>query len=548
MKAYPKYLRIGIADRCSLKCSFCPRDEYFASLGNEGTFMPLEKFILLKNPIREAKVIDLTGFGEPTIHPDFIKIIQFIYSHTKSERPICVTTNSTGFTAKKAQILKGRISSIAFSVNSASEESMKRMMGYNLEKMKDRITIFVKNVGKEDARRSALHFVTDVNNVLEMPALVQMADQLGIGRVRFDEFRVIKEEMLHLSLLNCHEVYSNKLQEARAIGKHLGVEVVGKDFFLEPARLFSPELMCKSPFIETNIDTYGNLTPCCYTGQSLGNVFENGFEAIWFGESYTRLREERFLGACQSCAMFQRLEDAHLHVGVPLNTRPSIAPILEKWETWRIRYQHEKKADLLQPDLRLYEYLAKAVEGGLETIFAEKVQEWLLSDFTRHYFSRKKPTGNPLLALRELDDEFRRHLAHNHWRKDFSSKHEVIEMSELFFGMGWFVDQNAIQRGHRLIVNGWEACVFAETKSLRAIRITRGHTGEGITDLSVRVDGVVFRVADFNEKECSWRSPSDIPVYAERDRPIHIIITSGGRIDEPGYPSSGFAIKKLELL
>ena len=78
--------------------------------------------------------------------------------------------------------------------------------------------------------------------------------------------------------------------------------------------------MCKSPFIESNIDTYGNLTPCCYTGQSLGNVFEEGFETIWSGEAYTKLREKKLLGACQSCAMFQRLEDAHLHMGVPLNT------------------------------------------------------------------------------------------------------------------------------------------------------------------------------------------------------------------------------------
>jgi len=548
MLAFPKYLRIGIADRCSLKCSFCPRDEYFSSLGNEGTFMPYEKLALLEIPIREAKVIDLTGFGEPTIHPKFIEIIKFIYTHSKSERPICITTNSTGFTAKKVQILRDRISSIAFSVNSATEESMKRMMGYNLEKMKDKITLYVKNVGKEDARRSALHFVTDVNNVSEMPALVEMADQLGIGRVRFDEFRVIREEMLHLSLLNCREVYAKKLEEAREIGKRFGVEVVGKDFFSEPARLFSPELMCKSPFIETNIDTYGNLTPCCYTGQSLGNVFEDGFEAIWFGKAYTKLREERFLGACQSCAMFQRLEDAHLHVGVPLNTRPSIAPILEKWEAWRIQHQQEKQADLLQPDLRLYEYLAKAVDGGLETIFAEKVQEWLLSDFTRHYFSQMKPSGKPFLALRELDDEFRRQLAHYHWGKSFSSKHEVIEMSELFFGMGWFVDRNAMQRGHRLIVNGWEACVFAKTKSLREIRIASGKTGEGISDLSVRVNGVVFRVADFHEKECSWRSPSNNPVYAEGDRPIHIVIASRGRSDEPGYPNSGYVVKRLELL
>lgn len=209
MVAFPKYLRIGIADKCSLKCSLCPRDEYFSSLGNEGTFMPYEKFILLENPIREAKVVDLTGFGEPTIHPKFTEIIKFIYTHSKSERPICFTTNSTGLTAKKCQILKDKVASIAFSVNSATEESMKRMMGYNLERMKEKITLYVKNVGEEDARRSALHFVTDVNNVSEMPSLVEMANHLGIGRVRFDEFRVIREEMANLALLNCHEVYTD---------------------------------------------------------------------------------------------------------------------------------------------------------------------------------------------------------------------------------------------------------------------------------------------------------------------------------------------------
>jgi len=148
--------------------------------------MPYEKLVLLENAICEAEVIDLTGFGEPTIHPKFIEIIKIILTHSKSERPICITTNLTGLTEKKVQILKDRISSIAFSVNSATEDSMKRMMGYSLEKMKNRISLYVRNVGKEDVRRSALHFVTDINNVFEMPALVIMANHLGIGRVRFD--------------------------------------------------------------------------------------------------------------------------------------------------------------------------------------------------------------------------------------------------------------------------------------------------------------------------------------------------------------------------
>lgn len=246
--------------------------------------------------------------------------------------------------------------------------------------------------------------------------------------------------------------------------------------------------------------------------------------------------------------MFQRLEDANLHVGVPLNTRPSIAPILEKWETWRIQHQREKQENLLQPDLRLYEYLAKAVDGGLETILAEKIQAWLLSDFTRHYFSPMNPSVNPYLTLRELDDKFKRKLAQNNWVKPFSSKNEFIEMNELFFGLGWFVNGYAMQRGHRLIVNGWEACVFAKIKSLREIRITSGQTGKSISDLSVRANGVIFEVADIKEEKCSWQNPLSSPVYAKEDRPIQIVISSRDKSDDLGYPSSGYAIKTLELL
>jgi MoaA/NifB/PqqE/SkfB family radical SAM enzyme len=487
---YPRYLRIGITDRCNLRCSFCAREEFFAMQGHEGEFMPFEKFVLLKRPIEEAEVVSLTGFGEPTLHPNFQEILEFVCEHAKSERPISIITNGTGFTEKKAGMIRDRIASLVFSVNAASPETLTRMMGFDFGRTISKLEIVSAGISEEDRKRVELHCVTDVNNVDEMPEFVRLAARVGFGRVRFDEYRVMREKDFELSLLHVHERYNVKLAEARDVGRRIGVAVVGNEFFSEPERIFSGELYCKSPFMETAINPHGNMAPCCYTGQWLGNVFTDGFEAVWFGSAYERLRDERYLGACKNCGVFHRQEEAHRHVGPLLKQAASIQPFVERWEKWRQSVASQSTDARHQLDLRLYEYVADTIGGSFADTFGDLIQAGMMTDFSRHYFKHHLPSSDPDEPWVMLDRALAAELEAN--PAVSAQPASQIGMDDMFIGGGWFVNGDAMKRGIRYLEAGWPARICLAPRAGRSI-IRLGVDGDCATStldsLSMSVDG-----------------------------------------------------------
>lgn len=62
--------------------------------------------------------------------------------------------------------------------------------------------------------------------------------------------------------------------------------------------------ICMAPFSEVEIDEYGNINCCCaqYTDcYSFGNIFEEGFEAVWNGERAKAFRRDVISGKYTYC-------------------------------------------------------------------------------------------------------------------------------------------------------------------------------------------------------------------------------------------------------
>lgn len=250
--AYPAFLRIGLTDRCNLKCEFCPRDEYFEAIGGgKGVFLSLENLRKLEPAIAAARKVSLTGFGEPTVHPQFFEIVDYICRTCSAERPICIITNGTTLSERHAHALAGRIGSIAVSLNAATSETYRQVAHFDLNKVTSKIRNFARALPEQDRRRVALHFVVNGEVMHEMPAFVRLTHELGLSRARFDEYRLIRESDFDRTLLCKHEEYTRLLEEALSEGARLGVQVIGREFFKEHPRIFTKELYCKSPMIVT---------------------------------------------------------------------------------------------------------------------------------------------------------------------------------------------------------------------------------------------------------------------------------------------------------
>jgi hypothetical protein len=68
------------------------------------------------------------------------------------------------------------------------------------------------------------------------------------------------------------------------------------------------------------------VNPCCYWGVgNVGNAFtdaEGGFDKIWFGDYYKKLREKRTGPACATCNILRIFDDITIHFSPYLKSQP----------------------------------------------------------------------------------------------------------------------------------------------------------------------------------------------------------------------------------
>lgn len=87
-------VNIELTNSCNFDCWFCPRRAMTRELG----YMEYEKFKEMILSLKKAsflREIALAGIGEPTLHPDLVKMISFIKDNTPFK--VVLTTNASKF-------------------------------------------------------------------------------------------------------------------------------------------------------------------------------------------------------------------------------------------------------------------------------------------------------------------------------------------------------------------------------------------------------------------------------------------------------------------
>ncbi|HQP99188.1 MAG TPA: SPASM domain-containing protein, partial [bacterium] len=88
---------------------------------------------------------------------------------------------------------------------------------------------------------------------------------------------------------------------------------------------------CAWPLKQCLINSAGEVYPCCFSGNcSMGNVLHQGFEAVWFGERYEKLRKKRHLPPCHSCNEFLTIDDIEAHFSVVLKETLTFRQLLKE--------------------------------------------------------------------------------------------------------------------------------------------------------------------------------------------------------------------------
>jgi len=179
-------LYLYIAGSCNLACRHCWIEPELIEAGAPGKFLD---FDLLKKAVIEAKPlglqsVKLTG-GEPMLHPRFREIVDFL---DMEGLPITMETNGTLVDGDIARFLKTkpRFSFISVSLDGATSSTHEALRG--IAGSFDRTVIGIRELAAAGFRPQLI-CTLHRGNVNEIDAIIDLAERLGCGSVKFNHIQ-----------------------------------------------------------------------------------------------------------------------------------------------------------------------------------------------------------------------------------------------------------------------------------------------------------------------------------------------------------------------
>gem|GEM_PF-2564299 len=317
-------INIESSATCNLKCVACPTISYSADT-RQGHLNPEILDLILPLPQGMAGfAVDLTGWGEPLLNPDFDKILRRIPGAT-------FTTNATLLDERWAELIVAHgVSAVAFSVDAARSETYSRLHGGgNCENVWKNL----KNLRR--ARDKALsqlpllsaHFLLMKSNMDDLIEFVGRAADSGMDEVLVKHLAIftrpsLAEEALFTGFFTDHKVNETRRDDVlaraaqRAGQRGIRLRRVGNDHADKAPDCFGGAL--SRPFVSWE----GNVSPCCVLAHKVarvapdgsiapgyekffGNLKNDSLEKIWNREDYALLRktiaENQTPDVCKHC-------------------------------------------------------------------------------------------------------------------------------------------------------------------------------------------------------------------------------------------------------
>jgi MoaA/NifB/PqqE/SkfB family radical SAM enzyme len=295
---YPEFVNINLTNRCNYTCFFCD-----LTIFGDNPDLPLEKVYSLRRLIRNVGIVDLTSLGEALLYPHIKEVIQFI-TKTNRKKGIALTTTGMLLTEEITRLLGQRLYQLTISMNAATPDTYRRDMGSKKwEKVLENLRV-ARTILPRD--KMTLSFVMHGENIDEVEDFVRIAAKLDVWHARIVGMVVQKPEFVRRALWFHKERARAAVEKARQLGRELGV-IVTDIYETVQEKSSSGQVGCIMPTYGSYILLNGDVMPCCYSRpQTMGSVHDpGGFDAVWNGKKYQKLRKSLYFEQCESCVVFQ---------------------------------------------------------------------------------------------------------------------------------------------------------------------------------------------------------------------------------------------------
>jgi MoaA/NifB/PqqE/SkfB family radical SAM enzyme len=325
----PKVLYIETTNRCNLRCKGC-----ILYRGNRepDRDMSLQDLVMITDQLPGLERATLHGVGEPLLNKALCRMI----AHLK-KRKVFVLFNSNGILLDEKRqnaIIDSELDELRISLDAASPEGYEIIRNSNkFNRVVQNLQTFLKLQKKRRVitPRLSIWFLGTKENIAELPGLVRLAAEIGIGEIHLQRL-VYFQDHEGYGVARCEDTLQGSndtdlglIHNSRLLAAQLGIRfnASGLGNPIESVQADSAAIMpwrkCYRTQTLMYITANGNVLPCCispfstidYSSIILGNAFESALEEIWLGPEYTyfrkRLQTETPPKCCRGCGVLWSL-------------------------------------------------------------------------------------------------------------------------------------------------------------------------------------------------------------------------------------------------
>ncbi len=290
-------LLIDFGSQCNNHCMFCATHLY------PRVTIRMQDFKDFDDLISCATAIDITSYGEITIHPDFLEIVERL---TAAGKPFDFTTNGIEFDKWLDMLGTSTLRNTSISMNSLVPETYAYLCGTgSCEKVKANIDLIL---SKPRTFALGLHYAVNTMIWPEIPAIIEFS---AVRKLRVTNMNDLVPNLTYPEGFKVPDTPENR-QQLKVWKKYVAEIGVPIHFFSFRDRAVNPESeadrsarlkICTAPWHIASIDKTGNVFPCCYSHESMGNIREHTLGEVWEGPIYVDLRECLTRGDAKYCQM-----------------------------------------------------------------------------------------------------------------------------------------------------------------------------------------------------------------------------------------------------
>ncbi|AUJ51062.1 radical SAM protein [Brachyspira hyodysenteriae] len=221
LKSYPQRLVLELTNACNLRCIMCGRDEAeFAP-----TVFKLDYLKKMEKLLDTIEEVTLFGWGEPTMHPNFIEILEYLNNFPVRKYFV---TNGMRLDKIKNALFDYQVDIMAISLDGAKAETNDRIrFGGNFNLIVKNIRDIVKERKNRGVNYPYMNFVMALmdSNIEELPQLIELASDIGLEEVKGVYLTVFTNNLLNETLYNKQDKVIKIFNESEELAKKLNIKL-----------------------------------------------------------------------------------------------------------------------------------------------------------------------------------------------------------------------------------------------------------------------------------------------------------------------------------